>query len=180
MWFFFFLESLSASGRDTTVVVLFLPACCISHIWWLFFFCFLSQQWTLITQDLSPNGPEQLTPGSRFWSLKRSFILTGIWPGGGGLRLHTLFVCPKGRSKSGFKIDGWNGRKTTNYPTPRADLHQPPAICKAFRRITRLISQHYKTWIYHSYIKLPVHTKRQRLHLTVAWTDVVFRIFLFN
>lgn len=137
--------------RETPLVVLSLPACmhacCIGHIWWLLLFyltVFFSCQWTRITQDLNPNGPEQLTPGSRFWSLKRSFILTGIWPGGDGLRLPTLFVSPKGRSKSGFKTDGWNGRKITSYPTPRADLHQPPVICKASRRITRLISHHYK------------------------------------
>lgn len=113
----------------------------------LFSFC----QWTRITRDLSRNDPEQLTRGSRFWSLKRSFILTGIWPGGEGSRLPTLFVSPKGRSKSGFKTDGWNGRKTTNYPTLRAGLHQPPAICKASRRTTRLISRHYKAWRRHTF-----------------------------
>lgn len=36
MWFFF-PESLSASGTETTVVGLFLHVCCISHIWWLVF-----------------------------------------------------------------------------------------------------------------------------------------------
>lgn len=157
MWFLFSWKFERLGKRETTVVVLFcLHAALVTFgdflllFFFLFFCCFLSQQWTPITQDRSPNGPEQLTPGSRFWNLKRSFILTGTWPGGGGLRLHTLFVCPKGRSKSGFRIDGWNGRKITNCPTPRADLHQPPAICRAFRRITRLISQHYKAGLCHS------------------------------
>lgn len=130
-------------SRERLLVLFFLPLLHWPHLVTVFSCLFSFSQLTRITRDPSPNGPEQLTPDSRFWSLKRSFILTGIWPGGDGLRLPTLFVSPKGKSKSGFKTDGWNGRKTTNYQTPRADRHQP-AICKASRRTARLTSRLYK------------------------------------
>lgn len=144
---------------------------------WLFFSSPVFSQWTRTTPDPSPNGPGQRTLGSRFWSLRRSFILTGIWPGGGGLRSPTRSVSPKGRSKFGFRTDGWNGRKTTNYPTRRADPHQPPAICRVSTR-TRLISRHYKSGTRPT-VTNELYIKRPTLHLPFAWTDVVFLASLF-
>lgn len=124
---------------------------------------FVSRQWTRITRGPSPNGPEPRTRGSRSWSWKRSSTLTGTWPGDGGSRSRTRFVYPRGKSKSGSRTDAWNGRRTTNCPTPRADLpQQQPAIC---RRSHTLISPRYKS---HSGVDCTEKRKKkktQRLHL---------------
>lgn len=137
MW----VQSLSAPGYKKKTLRAFGHASLAIFADFMTAFCL--PQWTRTTPDPSPNGPGQRTLVSRSWSLRRSFILTGTWPGGGGLRSPTRFVSPKGRSKFGFRTDGWNGRKTTNCPTRRADRHQPPAICRVSTR-TRLISRHYK------------------------------------
>lgn len=169
MW----VQTLSAPGKKDLACIW---SRFVGHIC-SFYDCFCLPQWTRTTPDPSPNGPGQRTLVSRSWSLRRSFILTGIWPGGGGLRSPTRFVSPKGRSKFGFRTDGWNGRKTTNCPTRRADRHQPPAICRVSTR-TRLISRHYKRGKRPTFTK-ELYIKRPRLHLPFAWTDVFFRILVF-
>lgn len=164
MW----VQSLSAPGKKTLRA--FGHASLAIFADFMTVFCL--PQWTRTIPDPSPNGPGQRTLVSRFWSLRRSFILTGIWPGGGGLRSPTRFVSPRGRSKFGFRTDGWNGRKTTNCPTRRADRHQPPATCRVSTR-TRLISRHYKSGERSTFTK-ELYIKRPRLHLPFAWTDVFF------
>lgn len=80
---------------------------------YIFLFCLLH-----VPQVRTGKEDARHTRVIKHWSWRRSSTSTATFHGDGVLRLHMLFAWRNVRSKSGFKTEGWNGKKRTNLRVP--------------------------------------------------------------
>ena len=79
------------------------------------------------------------TPDTRLSNWRKNFILIATWHAVGGSRSHMPYVWQSDRSRSGSRIGGWSGRRSTKWPRwmpclcIKCTLHWPISTILTYR-----------------------------------------------
>lgn len=80
------------------------------------------------------------TPDTKLSNSKRNSISIATWQDAGASKLQTCCASPSVRSKSGFKIAAWNGKRKATWPPP-SQTQRGPARSRARRTLTRRMTR---------------------------------------
>jgi len=85
---------------------------------------------------------------------RRSFTTTATWHAGAASRLLISLAWPSVRSRSGFRTDGWSGRRTTAWHTRpprrhnRRRYHRTRPLYQRDLIITTIIISRHPRWVF--------------------------------